>query len=401
VADAAAGGNSDSLTLSVTHGTLTLATISGLTFTTGNNGSASFTVTGTVANLNAALNGLTYQPTANYTGSDSLAISITDPRDNESASKTVALTINAFSPPSISAPGSAAVVLNGSLVFSSANSNAITVADTGPGNGSDRLTLTVTHGTVTLSTTSGLTITGGANGSATVTVTGSIARLNAALSGLVYTPTSGYTGSDSLAISLNDTADNLSASANVALTVSNSAPAITAPATASLPSRTSTLVFSTANNNAISITDVNAGSAAEPLTLTATNGTLNLGSTTGITITAGANGSASMTISGTLAALNGALSGLTFVPISAGKATIVLSYTDVGNGLKASATINITIAKVTGGGGGGGGGPVLRSPGSANSAAIADQTTASDAPMPPDAMTQWQGLAAAVEMLNG
>jgi large repetitive protein len=232
-----------------------------------------------------------------------------------------------------------------------------------------------------------------------VTVTGSIARLNAALSGLVYTPTSGYTGSDSLAISLHDTADNLSASANVALTVSNSAPAIAAPATASLPSRTSTLVFSTANNNAISITDVNAGSAAEPLTLTATNGTLNLGSTTGITITAGANGSASMTISGTLAALNGALSGLTFVPINAGKATIVLSYTDVGNGLKASATINITIAKVTGGGGGGG--PVLRSPGSANSAAIADQTTASDAPMPPDAMTQWQGLAAAVEMLSG
>jgi Bacterial Ig domain len=394
VTDPSAGGNSDSLTLSVTHGTLTLSTTSGLAFTTGSNGTASFTVTGTVASLNAALSGLTYQPTVNYTGSDSLAISITDPGDSESASKSVALTINAFTPPSITAPGSASVVVNGTLTFSSANSNAITVADTGPGSGSDTLMLTVTHGTVTLSTTSGLTITGGANDSATVTVTGSIASLNAALSGLKYQPTAGYTGTDSLAISLNDTVDHLSASASVALTVSNAAPAITAPATAATLLG-NPLVFSVANKDAISITDVNAGSAAEPLTLTATDGTLSLGSTTGITITAGANGSASMTISGTLAALNAALSGLTFTAITAGKATVVLSYTDVGTGLKASATINITVGKQGQKTGGGGTGAVVTSPGPA----IAGPTTASSTAMPPDALTQWQGFNAAVEVL--
>ncbi|HEV8067039.1 MAG TPA: hypothetical protein VGP76_04830, partial [Planctomycetaceae bacterium] len=412
VGDSAAGSNSDSLTLSVAHGTLTLATTSGLTFTTGSNGTASFTVTGTVTNLNAALNGLTYTPTAGYTGSDSLSVSITDPRDNESAAKSVALTINAFSPPTISAPGSGSVALNGSLVFSSANNNAITVADSGPGSGSDSLTLTVTHGTVTLSTTSGLTITGGANGSATITVTGSLTSLNAALSGLTYKPTTGYTGSDTLAISLGDSVDHLSASANVALTVSNSPPAITAPASATV-AVTSTLVFSTTNKNAVSIADVNAGSAVEPLTLTSTDGTLTLGSTTGITFTSGGNNSASMTINGTLANLNAALSGLTFTPLKIGSGTVVLSYTDVGNGLMASATINITVTK------GiikfGGGSPV--NPPSSPAAAVSGPTgggtitpaatlttangTTDNSSMPPDAMTQWQGLAAAVELLNG
>jgi hypothetical protein len=300
------------------------------------------------------------------------------------------------------------VVLNGSLVFSSANSNAITVADTGPGSGSDSLTLTVTHGTVTLSTTSGLTITGGANGSATITVTGSVASLNAALSGLTYKPTTGYTGSDSLAISLNDSVDHLSASANVALTVSNSPPAITAPASATVAVN-STLVFSTANKNAVSIADVSAGSAVEPLTLTSTDGTMTLGSTTGITFTSGANNSASMTINGTLANLNAALSGLTFTPIKIGFGTVVLSYTDVGTGLMASATINITVSK-----------GITRfppTPATTRSASVSGSTgggtitpavtlttangTTDNSSMPPDAMTQWQGLAAAVEVLNG
>jgi trimeric autotransporter adhesin len=416
VADAGAGSGSDSLTLAVSHGTLTFSNTAGLTFTTGSNGSASFTVTGTIVVLNQDLNGLTYAPTAGYSGSDSLAISIADAADNESASKSVSLTINSSSPPTISAPGSASVVLNGSLVFSSANHNAITVADSGPGSGSDSLMLTVTHGTVTLSTTSGLTITGGANGSATITVTGSVASLNAALSGLTYKPTTGYTGSDSLAISLKDSVDNLSASANVALSVNNSPPAITAPASGAVVI-TSSLVFSTANNNAISVADVNAGSSVEPLTLTSTDGTLTLGSTTGITITSGANKSASMTINGTLANLNAALSGLTFTPAAVGSGTVVLSYTDVGNGQMATATINITVSKsgfklvqglpvsppsspavtrassVSAPTGGGTTTPAV-------TLTTANDTT-DDNSLPPDALTQWQGLAAAVEMLIG
>jgi hypothetical protein len=415
VTDAAASGNGDSLALSVAHGTLTLSTIGGLTFTAGANGTASFTVTGSVANLNAALNSLTYRPTANYAGSDSLAISISDPGDNQSASTSVALTVIALPQPSISAPTNASLNPNGSLVFSSANGNAITVADSGPGSNTDSLTLTVTHGTVTLSTTSGLTVTAGLNGSSSITVVGPVANLNAALSALTYKPITGYSGSDSLAIALKDSVDSLSASANVALTVSNP-PAITAPATAAVMV-TSTLTFSTANKNAVSIADVSAGSAVEPLTLTATDGTLSLGSTSGIAFSSGTNNSASMTINGTLANLNAALSGLTFKPATVGTATVVLSYTDIGDGLLASATITITVSKgatklVVGAPVSPPSSPAVARGASVNSPAAGGTVTPAatlttsngttdDSAMPPDALTQWQGLSAAVDVLIG
>jgi hypothetical protein len=411
VADANSGAV-DSLSLSVTDGTLTLSTTSGLTFPSGSNGTATFTVSGTVANLNAALSGLVYAPTTNYVGSDSLAMSISDPGDGLSASKNVSLTINSLPAPTIGAPASATMQQNSSLVFSSANGDAISVADSAAGSNSDSLTLSVAHGTLTLSTTSGLNFTSGTNGSASFTVTGSIANLNAALSGLKYQPASGYTGSDSLAISLADTVDSLSASKNVALTVSNSPPAITAPSAATVLV-TSTLVFSPAKGNTISIADGNAGTAVEPLTLTATDGTLLLGSTTGITVTAGANGSASMTISGTLAALNNALNGLTFRPIALGSATVVLSYTDVGTAQLASATINITVTRLvfrpgqviasssassavraSSVSGPNGGGTVTLAATPATSTGTLD-----DSSLPPD--TQLAGFAAAVQMLVG
>ncbi|HET6328177.1 MAG TPA: hypothetical protein VFG04_26065 [Planctomycetaceae bacterium] len=382
--DAAAGSSSDSLTLTVTHGTLTLSTVSGLTFTSGTNGSAIFTVSGTIANLNAALNGLTYTPTAGYTGSDSLAISVTDPGDSETGSRSVAITVTAASPPTITAPSSASVVANGTLAFTS--TNAISVADTGPGSGSDTLTLTVTHGTVTFASTAGLTFTAGTNGSASFTVTGSVANLNAALSGLTYKPTASYTGPDSLAILISDAADSLSASASVALTVNagSTAPAITAPATATTKGA-SPFVFTT-----ISISDPNAGGSVEQLSIKSTSGLLKLATTSGITFVSGTNNSASMVIDGTLAALNAALSGLTFTPATK-TATLTLAYTDLGNGLSATATITVT--ELFGSPiGGGGGGLSISTP-------VASPDT--QASTPADSQTQWKGLSAAVELLAG
>ena len=386
VADSAAGGNSDSLSLAVSHGTLTLSTTSGLTFTAGANGSASFTVTGTVTNLNAALNNLKYTPTSNYTGSDSLLISITDPGDSESASKSVAITVNAYSPPTVTAPGSATAPENGSLVFSS--SNLISVADSGPGSGSDSLQLTVSHGTVTLSTTSGLTITAGANGSATVTVTGSIANLNAALNGLTYKPTSGYTGADSLAISIKDSVDNLSGSGNVSISVSASnPPSISAPTSAKAQIGYP-IVFSTANGDGIVITDSSAGGNVEELTVKATSGTLKLATTSGLTFISGSNNSISMTVEGTLANLNAALNGLSYT-LGAKAATITLAYTDLGDNLSATANIAVSSGTILGVGG-----PAIAGPSTVNGPSDDATTT-----MPPDALTQWAGVTAAVEML--
>ena len=84
VTDPFSAGNPDSYTFSVSHGTITLNSLTGLTVTSGANDSASVTVSGTVANLNSDLNssGLTYQPTNNYLGPDSLVVSATDPGEN-------------------------------------------------------------------------------------------------------------------------------------------------------------------------------------------------------------------------------------------------------------------------------------------------------------------------------
>jgi hypothetical protein len=340
--DASAGSGSDSLTLTVSNGILTLASTTGLTFTTGGNGTAAFTVTGTLSSLNAALNGLTYQPTAGYSGSDTLGISLSDPGDSLSDSDSIGLTVTAASAPAITAPTSGSLNENSSLTFSSTNGNAISVADSSAGS-TDSLTLAVTHGTLTLASTSGLTITAGANGSSTVTVTGTIANLDAALNGLVYKPATNYSGSDSLSISISDPGDGLSASDSVTLTVNAAvAPTIKAPATASVAEN-----GSVAFSKSITITDASAGTSTEKLTLTATHGTLRLGSTSGITITSGANRSASMTISGTLTNLNNALNGLTYTPTRnfTGSASISLSYTDAGDGLTGTGSIALTVSR--------------------------------------------------------
>ena len=386
LADAVASGTSDSLTLTVTHGTLTLATTSGLTFSTGSNGAASFTVTGSVASLNTALNGLTYRPTAGYSGSDSLAISLTDSGDGLSASTSVALVVNAPAPPSITAPATATVLQNGTLAFTS--TNAISVADPAPGNGSDSLTLTVGHGTLTFGSTTGLTFTSGTNGTASFTVTGPVANLNAALGGLTYKPTSGYTGSDSLAILIRDASDSLSASASVALTVNSgsAAPSITAPGSVS------GITYGPILFKTISIADSSAGSGIQQLSLksisgtsgTVPSGTLSLATTSGITFVSGANNSASMVIDGTLAALNAALNGLTFTP-TVKISTITLAYTDLGNGQSATASIIVNVSKLIG-------------PPPGGSTAISPDT---ESTAPVDSQTQWKGLAAAAELLAG
>ena len=388
VADAGAGSGNDSLTLTASHGTLTLATTNGVSITSGSNGSGSLTVSGTITNLNAALNGLTYKTTG-YTGSDSVSISISDPGDSQSASTSVALTITAYAAPTITAPSGVVVNENGTIIFSTTTNNAIAVADSGPGSSADSLTLTVTHGTLTLATTSGVTITSGANGSASMTVVGSVANLNAALNGLTYQPTSGYTGSDNLAVSIKDTTDSLSASANVTLTVSTeTGPAITAPGT--VVTTTGTVVFTAPGTDAITIADPGAGSNVEELLIRASSGTVTLDTTSGITFVSGANKSSQMIIEGTLANLDAALNGLTYV-LSGKSGTLVFQYTDLVTGLQASATITVTEKSATGTG------PAAVVSGSGSDTSPDD----SESSVSPDELTQYQGVTAAVEVLNG
>ncbi len=66
------------VTLGVSHGILTLSETSGLSFDAGSNGSSYMTVSGILADVNAALSTLTYTPSSNYYGTDSVQISVND-----------------------------------------------------------------------------------------------------------------------------------------------------------------------------------------------------------------------------------------------------------------------------------------------------------------------------------
>ncbi|KTD48069.1 hypothetical protein, partial [Legionella quateirensis] len=63
-------------TISVAHGSLTALATAGVTIT--NNGTGSVTLTGSPAAITTALDGLSYQPIADYNGADSLTIVTSD-----------------------------------------------------------------------------------------------------------------------------------------------------------------------------------------------------------------------------------------------------------------------------------------------------------------------------------
>ena len=98
--------------------------------------------------------------------------------------------------------------------------------------------------------------------------------------------------------------------------------------------KTPNCVFSTANNNRISIADPDAGTANVQVTLSVTNGDLTLPATTGLTFTAGdGTDDSTMSFTGAITAINTALDGLRFGPTAnfSGAATLTIATNDQGN----------------------------------------------------------------------
>jgi Putative Ig domain/PKD domain len=157
----------------------------------------------------------TYTAVAAFTSTNSNYVT------GPTGSTPVTFTISAAAGPTITAPATGSVNENASLVFSTAGGNAISVTDPKAGSGTEQLTLTATHGTLTLATTKGVTSTSASSSasSPTITLKGKLANLNAALNGLKFTPTPGYAGPAALAISYKDSQNSQTASATVAITV--------------------------------------------------------------------------------------------------------------------------------------------------------------------------------------
>ena len=99
VADVDAGSGELEVTLSVDNGTITLGSTF-VTITAGSNGSDFVTIRGTLTAINAALEGTTYSPNANFNGTDTFSM-LTDDLGNTGAggaqtdSDSFSITVNA------------------------------------------------------------------------------------------------------------------------------------------------------------------------------------------------------------------------------------------------------------------------------------------------------------------
>ncbi len=163
--------------------------------------------------------------------------------------------------------------------------------------------------------------------------------------GVTYQPHTGFSGVDSFTYTISDGTNTSTATVIVSVTAVNQAPTINAPASAVM------FVNASAPLTGVSIIDADSGSGQEKVTLsTAGFGTLSLGTTAGLTFTVGdGTADATMTFTGTVTAINNALSGLTYrgnVDDATNSDTITIGIDDQGNTgaggpLTASATINV------------------------------------------------------------
>lgn len=205
----------EQFTAVVAHGTRWVNRIIGVS--TAGNGTGTLSLAVSVSNVNAALPTLSYRPTSGHSGGDTLGLFAQNATEQLSDNGAVAITINptiVAAPPVITAPISANVTQGVAYDFSDASG--ISLADNT--SGTEQFSMAVQHGTLTVGTTAGLTVSGNATG--IVLLSGTLADLNAPLATLVYQKTPDYAGTDNLGMFVQSSISNLSANAGVLLVVS-------------------------------------------------------------------------------------------------------------------------------------------------------------------------------------
>ena len=186
----------------------------------------------------------------------------------------------------------------------------LSVTSANPGTSDDgdtyNLTLSVLHGTVALNNTSGLV---GTNSGSTVSLSGSLANINAALAlsgNVTYTPTSEFEGTDTLSFSATSTEESGGAPSAAA----TSSAGITVNGVADTPSTSTPNSATTHTAHAVGLTGLSitapAGDVGDTynVSLSVGNGTLSVGSTAGLS---GTFSGASISFSGSLSAVTAAL----------------------------------------------------------------------------------------------
>ena len=332
----------DGTSISLTNGA-SGTTTSGIGYTVSFSGGSALLTLNSATGLSSAataslINGITYRNSSDNPATTSRVITLSSISDNggtanggrDSTALSLSATVSVAAVndgPTISAPASINVTEDSSTVL-----NGITITDPDAGNGSVTISLIIDNGSLSFS-----------NGSAskTLNITSTLAGLNSLLASgnLRFTPDANSTANATLTIIVNDQgntgaggAKTATTTLTLAMTAVNDAPVNQIPAAQSVD-RDGSLIFSTAQGNAIRVSDVDVGSGEMEVTLTGTNGRLTLGSTNGLTLLVGSGINDSVaTFRGTLTAINTALEGLKFSPLNgySGSASLQITTSDLG-----------------------------------------------------------------------
>ncbi len=189
----------------------------------------------TLADYQAALRAVTYTDTSDTPSTSTRTVSFQGDDGGSSANLSTVVTrqitvSEVNDAPVNTVPGAQTVDEDTNLVFSTTNSNALSIADADAGSATVQVDLTVNNGILTFPSVVGLTfVDGTANGQASIHVTGSISAINTALDGLIYRGASNFNstrGTESLAVVTKDNGNSGGAPASDTDTVAISVTAV-------------------------------------------------------------------------------------------------------------------------------------------------------------------------------
>jgi hypothetical protein len=344
VSDIDGNSGTETITLTVSSGTLSLSGGLG----TGN-GTNSVTYTGTLTQLNAALDGLTYTYTGSGAATDTLNISLNDngfTGTGGSLIGTGAVTINLTGVPT--APPVVTTTVTALSYTENAGALAVdsgvTVTDADSANSTGAL-VSITSGFAAAEDSLQFTDQNGIHGVYNATtgvlkLTGvaSTAFYQTALQSVTYTNNSENPSTTARVVRfvVSDGTDinGLTSTRSINVISVNDPPVNSVPGTQYM-AISAVHSFNPLLGNQLSISDVDAGTAAVKVTLTVSAGAFTMPVTTGLTLVAGGfTGSATVSFTGTIAAINAAFSngGLNYTaPSTAGMRTLTMVTNDQGN----------------------------------------------------------------------
>jgi hypothetical protein len=273
-----------------------------------------WSASGPIAEVNTLLAGLTYDPALNFNASFNITTQVSDGVNTIGGSKAMTGT-SENDPPVITSNG------GGPIAFTSIDEGSTTVT-TVQASDPDVPAQPITY-----------SISGG-NDAALFQIDAASGALSFRSGPDFEAP--GDVGGNNVYEVVLRASESVSSFADQALSVQvtnvNDAPVISLPASRSVL-QGQPLVFSSATGTAISVADVDIGSGSLSITLTALHGTLTLSQTAGLSFSTGdGSGDATLSFNGTLVAVNAALNGLSYTPVSGYNGTDSLSVVANDNG---------------------------------------------------------------------